>query len=270
MSPSQPSTSRPSTSQPSASHRLQTTGASRAAILDALRRADGPLTVQELADSLSLHGNTVRFHLARLAKDGRVREERVGPSGPGRPKLAYTAVEEQPAPATKAVAQHDSYQLLAQILAGYLASISDHPSQDAVAAGLEWGRHLTERPAPFSSISAEQAFDKVTTIMDTLGFETERGEGELPMLQVHHCPFRTVASQRPDVACSVHLGLMRGALAEMGAPLLATELKVSHSAAPCLALFRSTGPDGAGGTAVKQAARPEIGNPETVKPPAGE
>ena len=95
MSPSQPSTSRPSTSQPSASHRLQTTGASRAAILDALRRADGPLTVQELADSLSLHGNTVRFHLARLAKDGRVREERVGPSGPGRPKLAYTAVEEQ-------------------------------------------------------------------------------------------------------------------------------------------------------------------------------
>lgn len=258
-----------SSSQPTGNP-SEPTGVSRTAILNALRHTKVPLTVQELADDLGLHGNTVRFHLARLAKDGRVREGRVGPSGPGRPKLAYTAVEEQAAPTEKPVAQHDSYQLLAQILAGYLATISDSPSKDAVAAGLEWGRHLTERPAPFSSISAEQAFDKVTTIMDTLGFETERGEGELPLLQVHHCPFRTVASERPDVACSVHLGLMRGALAEMGAPLLATELKVSHSTAPCLALFQSTGGNAKGATAVRQAPRPEIGNPETVKPPAGE
>jgi predicted ArsR family transcriptional regulator len=27
------------------------------------------------------------------------------------------------------------------------------------------------------------------------------------------CPFREIAEARPDVVCSIHLGLMRGALA---------------------------------------------------------
>jgi predicted ArsR family transcriptional regulator len=35
-------------------------------------------------------------------------------------------------------------------------------------------------------------------------------EGD-PML-VYRCPFREIAEARPDVVCSVHLGLMRGAL----------------------------------------------------------
>lgn len=38
----------------------------------------------------------------------------------------------------------------------------------------------------------------------------------------------------PDVACSVHLGQMRGALSEMGAPLAAAVLEPSFTAKPCL------------------------------------
>ncbi|MFI1563747.1 helix-turn-helix transcriptional regulator [Streptomyces sp. NPDC020490] len=256
--------------QPSDSHPGPAGGASRTAILEALRHSEGPLTVQQLAEGLGLHANTVRFHLTRLTKDGQVREGRAGLGGPGRPKLTYEATTGRTTgSAGTAEREGNGYRLLAQILAGYLAATSDSPSRDAVAAGQEWGRHLTERPAPFSSISAEDAFDKITALMDGLGFETERSD-DPPLLRLHRCPFRSVAAERPDVACSVHLGLMRGALQEMGAPLHPADLKVSHSpGTPCLALFERTG-RAAPGTTPSQPPQPRIGEPETVTPPDGE
>ena len=42
---------------------------------------------------------------------------------------------------------------------------------------------------------------------------------------MHRCPFRDLAEQHGDVVCSVHLGLIRGALAEIGAPVTATRLE---------------------------------------------
>jgi predicted ArsR family transcriptional regulator len=231
--------------------------------------------VQQLADALGLHANTVRFHLARLARDGLVREGRSEDGGPGRPKLTYRPV---PSGAPGGSAGPDGpgevggYRLLAQILAGHLAATSDNASRDAIAAGLEWGRHIVERPAPFSTVSAEEGFGKIVGVMDALGFETERGTepGKDPtVLRITYCPFRTVAQERPDVACSVHLGLIRGALREIGAPLLATGLKVSHSlTAPCLTHFEVTGEE-ASRPPHPQAPEPRIGDPRTVTPPNG-
>ncbi len=126
------------------------------------------------------------------------------------------------------------YQLLAEILAGHLAATSPAPAAAATAAGEEWGRHLTERPAPFSRPTPEQATDQITAILDRLGFDPERQDGDRRIL-LHTCPFGTVADRRPDIACSVHLGLMRGALAEMGAPLEVTELTRSRAPHPCVA-----------------------------------
>ncbi|HEX5595382.1 MAG TPA: helix-turn-helix domain-containing protein [Micromonosporaceae bacterium] len=201
-------------------------GVSRIALLDTLRRNQKPLTVQQLADEVGLHGNTVRFHLSRLIQAGLVQEDSAGPSGPGRPKLVYSAVREE------ASESRNGYQLLAEILAGQLAAVSRSPSEEALAAGLEWGRHLTERPRPFASISPEKALERLVLLLEELGFEPEQDSPDSP-LKLHSCPFRTVAAQQPDVACSVHLGLMRGALSEMGAPLAATALEPSFTSKPC-------------------------------------
>ena len=67
------------------------TGATRTAVLAALRRAGEPLTVQRIAGELGLHSNTVRFHLARLVRARLVFEEQAERSGPGRPHLLYRA-----------------------------------------------------------------------------------------------------------------------------------------------------------------------------------
>ena len=43
-------------------------------------------------------------------------------------------------------------------------------------------------------------------------------------INLHRCPFRELAESHPDVVCGAHLGMVEGALAEMGAPVSATRL----------------------------------------------
>lgn len=210
-------------------------GATRVAILDTLTAAQTPLTIQQIAQQLGLHANTVRFHLTQLMRADLVHESQSNPSGPGRPHMIYTRTPEtNDEPET-------GYQLLAEILAGHLAATSPAPAAAATAAGQEWGRHLAERPAPFAHPTPQQATQQITTILDQLGFDPELHEDH--QLLIHTCPFRTVADHRPDVACSIHLGLMRGALAEMNADLEVTELISAHAPHPCIATLKTTHTD---------------------------
>jgi hypothetical protein len=51
------------------------------------------------------------------------------------------------------------------------------------------------------------------------------------------CPFRTAADRRPDIDYSLHLGLIRDALGEMGASVETTGLERSPVPHPCIASF---------------------------------
>ena len=55
---------------------------------------------------------------------------------------------------------------------------------------------------------------------------------------LHHCPFREVAESNQRVVCAVHLGMLKGALAEMGAPLQATRLEPFVKPTLCIAHLR--------------------------------
>jgi predicted ArsR family transcriptional regulator len=205
-------------------------GVTRVAVLNTLTAAGTPLTVQQISERVGLHTNTVRFHLTQLMRAELVREDQADPSGPGRPRNVYSRAPETSGEPEK------GYQLLAEILAGHLAATSPAPAAAATAAGQEWGRHLTERPAPFAHVTSEQAIEQIMTFLDQLGFAPElEHEGHRILLRA--CPFRAVADHRPDVVCSVHLGLMRGALAEMGAPIEVTDLTPSRAPHPCIAIL---------------------------------
>ncbi|MGH8960150.1 MAG: helix-turn-helix transcriptional regulator [Jatrophihabitantaceae bacterium] len=194
-------------------------GDSRARVLGVLQSARVPVGVADVAARVGLHPNTARFHLDGLVEAGlaaRASEER---DEPGRPRTLYTA-----SPDSVGVGRR-SYRLLAEILTSYLASRTKQPTHAALQAGEAWGRFLTERRAPFRRVDAADATEQLVRTLDEIGFAPEAvTSGRKRQVLLHHCPFREAAEEHRDVVCSVHLGLMRGLLAELDAPLDAQRL----------------------------------------------
>jgi len=91
-------------------------------------------------------------------------------------------------------------------------------------------------------VDADEATGRLVGALDTLGFSPEAvTRGRQRRVLLHHCPFREVAKEYPEVACSIHLGLMNGLLAELDAPLEVDRLDPFVEPALCVAsLSRST------------------------------
>lgn len=217
-------------------------GATRLQILQSLRLTPAGLGVQDLADQLAVHPNTVRFHLDRLVAEGLAERRTEARAEPGRPRLTFTA-----GALSDEHAEGRSYRLLAEILAGFMATSVPDAAAAAVEAGRRWGQYLTARPRPYRDKPRAEAVSELLRIQDELGFAPELAEPEgRQEIWLRHCPFLEVASEHREVACSVHLGLMRGALAEMRAPVTADELLPFVEPSLCVARLRSTGTSDAG------------------------
>lgn len=191
-------------------------GISRARLLAELRRADAPMGIRELAVSVGLHPNTVREHLDRLVAAGLVTRQASAPAGRGRPGLRYAAepvgTEEDPS----------AYRMLARVLATALAERADGVAA-ATGAGEDWGAQVAGTLAPVAD--PDMATQHLVTLLDDLGFAPEPDPEGGTSILLHHCPFGALGHERGDVVCGVHLGLMRGALRELGAPLDAVALE---------------------------------------------
>jgi predicted ArsR family transcriptional regulator len=206
-------------------------GRSRADVLDMLRAAGGPLGVREVAQQTGLHSNTARFHLEALVEAGLAVRETEDRETPGRPRIGYRTVADGPAGRRR-------YRLLAEMLTSLIAATMPEPGRAAEEAGREWGAYLAQQPPPYQRPSTEDAVAKLTAIMEELGFapQTEAGDGgEQYRLCLRRCPFREVAQHHQDVICTLHLGLMRGALAKMRAPVSADRLDPFVESSLCVA-----------------------------------
>jgi predicted ArsR family transcriptional regulator len=202
-------------------------GASRLRILHALQQASAEQGVQELAEQVGLHVNTVRFHLDRLVAEGMVARHVEERSEPGRPRLTFSAVGRS---------GKRSYRLLAEILVSFVAGTMPDAVKAATEAGRTWGHYLTERPPPYRRTDDEESFSELLRILGDIGFVPELVQsGERREIWLRHCPFREVAEAHLDVVCAVHLGLMQGALAEMRAPLTAERLEPFVEPSLCVA-----------------------------------
>ncbi|MGH3113673.1 MAG: hypothetical protein ACRDOP_09425, partial [Gaiellaceae bacterium] len=149
---------------------------------------------------------------------------------PGRPRVLYEAAAEPLDERTLA-----SYRLLAQILASYLAGSERDPGARAEEAGRAWGAHLVRKPPPSTSISKEETIDEVFRLHEQFGFRPElrRAKGGQEIV-LKRCPFQEVATTYQAVICAVHLGLMRGTLAELGTGVEADWLEPFAEAGACV------------------------------------
>jgi predicted ArsR family transcriptional regulator len=199
-------------------------------ILEVLQEAEAPLDARELGTRLGLHVNTVRSHLRVLAEAGLVSARREERNRPGRPRVLYEATAEPLD--ERALA---SYRLLAQILASSLAGSARDPSARAEEAGRAWGAHLVRKPAPFTSISKEETIDAVVRLHEQYGFRPElrRAKGGQELV-LKRCPFQEEATTYQSVICPLHLGLIRGALTELGTGVEADWLKPFAEPSACV------------------------------------
>ena len=192
----------------------------RDVILQLLRTSTEPRSIASVADELGVHPNTVRFHLDALVRAGRVEQVLGDSAGPGRPPILFRASRRMdPAGPT-------NYRLLASILTSYLAGT---PRCRRLAAA-ELGRSMrpvTGRPssAQRRAPSKTRAVTELVELLAELGFEPEPADGPRTReIRLRHCPFQNLAEQHGEVICSVHLGLMQGALTAMRAPVTVDRL----------------------------------------------
>jgi predicted ArsR family transcriptional regulator len=206
--------------------------ASRLRILELLRERG--MDVRELATSLRLHSNTIRSHLDVLSEANLVRGRQAPQEGPGRPRVIYELAPERELPEDRG-----GYKLLARILSSYLSASAVDPGAAGEEAGRAWGRYLSGPSPPFVRLSSEEVIKRVVTLFSELGFQAEAaGEGGERRILLHRCPFREAATANPEVVCALHLGLLRGALNELGAPVEATRLDPLVEPSLCIAHLR--------------------------------
>ncbi|HEY5856921.1 MAG TPA: helix-turn-helix domain-containing protein [Aldersonia sp.] len=205
-------------------------GETRGRVLDVLCTSDEPMGVQDIADQVALHPNTARFHLDRLVDAGLAERRTEGRNLPGRPRLVYWATT------SEASTGRRSYRLLAEMLTSLVADTLPEPGQAAQTAGEAWGRYLAERPSPAQRIDAAEGVRRLSTVLAESGFAPDvSDDSDGPVIALRHCPFREVAEQHGEVVCALHLGLIRGVLEEVRAPLAAGRLEPFVGPSLCLA-----------------------------------
>ena len=194
-------------------------------MLDLLAAESTPVTAAALAERAGQHPNTVREHLDALVDSGLVSRERAPASGRGRPAWLYAV-------AGGAESAAPEYAGLATALAMQLARTSERPLQDALEAGSVWGEQLARRGADPRPTPAA-ARRHVVGLLDDLGF-APAADARTRTVRLRRCPLLEAAREQPDIVCSVHLGIVRGALDTWGVRSDATSLVPFAEPGACL------------------------------------
>lgn len=200
-------------------------------MLRELRERDSASTA-ELAGATGLHENTVREHLARLHRDGRIRRVQDAPVGRGRPRWRWHPVD---------AATIDPAAGLAIALMDALADRGGDPATAAREAGVEWGTRIAEQ------LGVDRAADPrefVIEIMRQQGFapdaapaaDSEVATSAAP-LALRRCPLLS-AAQHSRVTCAVHEGLIEG-LASAGGDAVRAQLEPFALNGACLVNLRA-------------------------------
>lgn len=168
-------------------------------MLDLVEAAEGGMTVAEVAAATGAHANTAREHLDALMQSGHVVRAQMPAVGRGRPAMIYRAVREPAAVGSE-------YAVLAELLVAHLQRNWPDPAdqaEQARLAGEQWiagGGEERRRRVFGSEIDPEPV----------AGSHGER-DGHT-IVRMRRCPVLDLARTSPDVVCSIHRGMIQGAV----------------------------------------------------------
>lgn len=190
--------------------------ARRQAILDALRQAADPLTVDDLAHRLELRPSTVRTDVEVLRASGAIERTALPGAGRGRPKWGYSLSSVGASP----------YEVLARALAHHMSGGPTPPE----AMAEEWLSRIPDHPL---AATPDEAVAQAAVSLDALGFSVEvnpRGD-EITMTR---CPYASLVGEFPMI-CDIHGALLNGILRESGQHIAVTSLDVWAREDMCVA-----------------------------------
>lgn len=190
---------------------------------EALLRLRAPSSVAALVADTGLHPHTVREHLDVLVDKGLASRQRATATGRGRPAWLYEA-RVHGAPESPA----SEYAGMAAALASVIDRVSDAPRQDGIAAGMQWGRQLARGARP-----AHEARARLVSLLEDMGF-APRSDRAGAVVRLTRCPLLDAARTHPEVVCGMHLGVVRGALAQFGGAPMRTALSAFAEPGACL------------------------------------
>lgn len=199
----------------------------RRALLEVLAEADGPVDVRALAALVGRHPNSVREQLGRLVDAGMVRVAVATPSGRGRPGLRYRL-------STSAGDLGEPWRLMGTALADELLRV---PGATGIwtAAGERLGRAaIADAGEGGGSVT-----ETLAALMAEAGFAPEHAAPSDTELRLRACPFLPLDARLLPVVCGMHLGYIRGALGELGAPTDGTSIEPLVTPDLCVAHLAS-------------------------------
>lgn len=181
--------------------RRESMSPARQHVLDILEDAEGGMTVADVARVTGAHPNTAREHLEALVHSGHLVRAQMPAVGRGRPPMIYRAV-----PNTREVGPE--YRVLAELLVEHLSVVwpdAAERAEHARIAGEAW--------------TAQWDHEDRLKVLEGALFDAAPVSGTVPIedpdgcitVRLRRCPVLELARRYPDVVCSVHLGLMRGA-----------------------------------------------------------
>ena len=134
-----------------------------------------------------------------------MRPRRDAQGKPGRPHIVFDATRRSGGGSSAL----DPYRLLANVLAESVASEGAEANELAESAAYKAGRELASGPPGEAG-----SLGYVTRFLARLGFEplVRTPRGAPAEIVMRACPFEDMDPDALDVACSVHRGLIRGAL----------------------------------------------------------
>lgn len=179
--------------------------------LNALRSSKSPIRVRDLVDHLGLHENTIREHLEGLVESAHAERVQLASSGRGRPSYGYRAREDFTA---QIEPEARDYASLALVLARQLVAIGGDSRRIAISAGEEWARHFFS-PSQELSVSKIAIRKRIFEILKSLGYSPKLNTKQ-NFIRLRTCPLLSAARLEPEIVCSVHLGLVRGLVAQAG------------------------------------------------------
>jgi predicted ArsR family transcriptional regulator len=174
----------------------------------------GPVSRDQVAETVGIARHKAKFHLDRLAAEGLLEcdyarlTDRSGP-GAGRTSKLYRRARRDIAVSLP----HREYELAGRLMADAIAgsAATGVPADELLhEIAHDYGRAIGDAAVADSAqppADAQSALELAGTVLTEHGYEPRRTDGEL---RLANCPFHALAQQQTELACGMSQALISG------------------------------------------------------------